>query len=405
MTQRRPAMRLPRVRISGAALALGVASAALATLAGVNAVANVTRTRSPTVALALPFGGDPTAGTAWVSGLITTEPKAIERPEVRTRLIAALRHAPLDPAAVRNLGLLVDFQQGPDRAVPLLTLAERLSRRDTLTQLWLIEQASRSGDVRKTLRHYDLALRTEISVQAVLFGTLAGAMSEPEVARELVPLVRARPNWLYAFVADTAEKGTNLATLERVISQAGGLPRTEEFDALQSRLVQRLVDLGSFDAARRLLGTMTREADEMGRTAGFTRASTDPRFAPFSWQMFSNADTGTAFEAADGGALVSRVIANAPVQATVLRRLFNLQPGTYRFSSKAGWVDAGGKARLSWSLRCGGNKEATLRWTENVSELRIPAGCTNQLVELDVWGEDDADGAQLVLSDVRITPA
>lgn len=220
-------------------MAIAAATVLLAGGATLNAIANITRTKAPETALGMPFGGDPTAAAPAIDNLTRTDPEALTRPDVAVKLKAALRLDPLDASAIRNLGFVAELGRDRERARKLINLAERVSRRDAATQIWLIEDAARNGDVARTLRHYDIALKTSLEVQPLLFGTLANALSEPQVARALVPLIRPRPSWLYAFVAQTIESGANLTRLQRVIQLAGGLPDTAEFQALETRFIDR----------------------------------------------------------------------------------------------------------------------------------------------------------------------
>lgn len=391
------------IRLSARGITIAAATLVLAGGATLNAVANITRTKAPETALRLPFGGDPTAAAPAIDNLVRTQPEALARADVAAQLKAALRHAPLDAGAIRNLGFAAELRRDRETAGKLIHLAERVSRRDAATQIWMIEDAARDGDVARTLKHYDIALKTSVEVQPLLFTTLANALSEPQVARELVPVVRPRPSWLYAFVAQTVESGANLARLQGVIQLAGGLPDTPEFNALETRFLQRLVDLRAFDAASRLFAATAGPARTAAATPGFTRESTDERFAPYTWQTFGNAGTGIGFEAAGSG-LAARVVANSNSQTTVLRRVFNLAPGSYRFAVRRELIDATPRTRAQWSLRCNGAQTATQSWQDPVARITVPAGCANQVIELDVWGEDDENGAQIVLSALSIAP-
>ncbi|RSY81957.1 hypothetical protein DAH66_13875 [Sphingomonas koreensis] len=400
----RPRTRSARsIKVSARGMAIAAATVLLAGGATLNAIANITRTKAPETALGMPFGGDPTAAAPAIDNLTRTDPEALTRPDVAVKLKAALRLDPLDASAIRNLGFVAELGRDRERARKLINLAERVSRRDAATQIWLIEDAARNGDVARTLRHYDIALKTSLEVQPLLFGTLANALSEPQVARALVPLIRPRPSWLYAFVAQTIESGANLTRLQRVIQLAGGLPDTAEFQALETRFIQRLVELRAFDAAGRLYAEAAGPSRSAASVTGFTHESTDPRFAPYTWQTFGNAGTGVGFE--DGGkGLAARIIANSNSQTTVLRRVFSLAPGSYRFALRRELIYATPRTRAVWALRCNGAQTASQSWQEPVTRITVSAGCAHQVIELDVWGEDDENGAQIVLSGLSITP-
>ena len=91
--------------------------------------------------------------------------------------------------------------------------AERLSRRDQPTQVWLIQYQLRREDLPAAMRQMDIALRTASSGSVTLFGWLAiasederiargirrfegGAQGEHKVARGFLPQATWSAHWL-----------------------------------------------------------------------------------------------------------------------------------------------------------------------------------------------------------------
>ncbi|MFV3464693.1 hypothetical protein ACNJFH_21305, partial [Mycobacterium tuberculosis] len=81
---------------------------------------------------------------------------------------AALQRDPMSVRAVSTLAFLAAEKGNAVQAARLLAYSERLSRRDLPTQLALIETKVQANDVVGALVHYDRALRTSKTSEAIL---------------------------------------------------------------------------------------------------------------------------------------------------------------------------------------------------------------------------------------------
>src|SRR5690606_9338570 len=101
--------------------------------------------RPQSVLLWAPSDADAQAKLA--STILSTEPTGAIRDQAIRLARRSLERSPLNPVAVRSLALAAETGAARDhaRAIRLFKEAERLSRRDKPTQLWLIENAVREG--------------------------------------------------------------------------------------------------------------------------------------------------------------------------------------------------------------------------------------------------------------------
>ena len=87
------------------------------------------------------------------------------------------------------------------RAFEVMRAAERLSRRDHATQLWLIEHHLRAGRADQALAHFDIAFRTSASSRGVLFPLLANSLADDQMFGAVVGYLRRDPVWTRPFIS------------------------------------------------------------------------------------------------------------------------------------------------------------------------------------------------------------
>ncbi|MCB8835101.1 hypothetical protein LJD42_26475, partial [Escherichia coli] len=130
----------------------------------------------------------------------------------------ALARSPVDARAARVLGLF-DALRARNRAAQFaFYYAQRLSRRDLPTQMWLIEQSVDQNDIPSALSHYHIAMRTSQTSRAILIPVLADAAENPAVAKPLAQLLRQRPNWWLDFYDSAVPKISSPISLALIVS-------------------------------------------------------------------------------------------------------------------------------------------------------------------------------------------
>lgn len=317
----------------------------------------------------------------------------------------ALRQDPMVVAAVSVLGVNAQVRGDAGAARRLFTYAEKLSRRDTATQLWAIEDAVGRGDVKAALRHYDTVLRVRPQLSELLYPILAGASAEPAIRAELIRTLVARPAWSGSFITYIAGSGPDpwatagfLAGLHR----AGvAVP-----DAARVSIVNALVAGNLFDQAWAYYAGIRPGVDR--------RRSRDPKFTArieiptlLDWTPISDAGATAVIE---GGIL--NFSAPASIGGPLLQQLQLLPPGTYRLSGHSSGIEQADNARPYWMLSCRNGRELGRVTIPNSGQasgnflgtFTVPADCPAQLLTLVARPSEEVAGMSGQMDRVELVP-
>lgn len=361
--------------------------------------------------------GDPASahGLAPYDGRITarlaaelTGPKASGTDRSRGGEFArlALRQDPTAVAAASALGVNAQIRNDTAGARRLFAYAEKLSRRDLITQLWAIEDAVARGDVKGALRHYDIALRIKPAMADVLFPVLTAASAEPAIRSELVRTLAAKPAWSVDFVNYTAIHGKNpraVAGLFQGLRRAGiAVPQTAQAGAVGALLAS-----GAVDQAWSYYASFRPGVDR--------RRSRDPRFgarleAPsqLDWVAINDAGVTTTIEPG-----LFDFSAPASVGGALLQQVQLLPAGDYRLSGHSDGIDQAEGARPYWVLTCRDGRELGRVNMPNSNQaggnfagaLRVPADCPIQTLVLMARPSEAVGGLSGRIDRVELTPA
>lgn len=168
-----------------------------------------------------------------------------ENPDVRGMIEAAgparaaLKRDLTYAVAVRALGFAQESRGQARQAAKLIRYANRLSKRDLLTELWLIEYNVDRGDVPAVLRHFDAAISTSPDAMRTLFPVLINALGDPDLVQPLADMLKRRPWWVASFLNQTALEAKSTANADALfvtLAKAGQPVRRDIVDALAVRI-------------------------------------------------------------------------------------------------------------------------------------------------------------------------
>src|SRR5690606_1446045 len=117
-----------------------------------------------------------------------TSPSNDEDSPAVTLAREALRQDPTSVDALAVLGLQAELKNDAAQARKVFGYSRELSRRELRAQIWAIEESVRRGDIAEALHHYDMALRTSVRAQELLFPILAAALEEPSIRSALLQI-------------------------------------------------------------------------------------------------------------------------------------------------------------------------------------------------------------------------
>ncbi len=398
-----------KLQAIGWAKLVGVASFGLigSYIAFAMAVSGVVRTRNPDLALTLvPFESYALAASA--------DRKLFENPsepgaEVQLLARRSLRQQALNPRALRILGFYAETQGNLSEANRFIRQAEKLSRREIGAQLWLIEASARRNETATTLRHYDYALSTKTSAQAILFPRLLQAIEAKDVRIGMKPYMRAKRDWSRAFLAFAIAENRNLPQVVDLITESGQIDRDNY--SLELSLLSKLVTEAQYTDARKLYLRLPGASAERLVSVGLEHQARAGNDGAIAWQVFDGADAGGGFSPIGKGRNLALFLsANPSTTHTIASKILYLNPGNYALTATLASLVHGDGGSLRWQLRCPTAQGQPIWWIDSVklslsTQFAVPRDCPVQFLDLVVSGGREQKGLEATVASVSVRPA
>lgn len=320
----------------------------------------------------------------------------------------ALQQSPMNPRALRMLAFS-DVQRGQiDRAERKMAMADRLSRRDGATELWLADRRGRQGRIGDALRHIDALLRTTPEATAPLLERLAGVLVIPEAREAIRPMMTADTPWIERFFEVAVDKSPSMVPLGELVASLREAPRVDRLDGSYASLIYRLAGERQYDVMRRVYVKLP-DARGGDLYDASLRSAVDPKgYRPVIWDFGSRSDRGAAMI----GPNEAEFFAMTDVRGVAASKAVFLKSDdrALRFRKVEG--KAGDGAAAFWRVTCVlGNAARTsiqsgnLLDVANGTSLRVslPANCGAAQVEMIVDGAMRRDPTRVVLSDIGLS--
>ncbi len=381
-------------RLTIRAAAFAVLTVAVAALAARESAGHVLARRSPALAIQLD-SGNPRALGKLLDRKLTSGAKTLlitdgDIAEVRHALQSSTLHAPL----LRQLGIGRELSRDGAGAKRAVELAERISRRDQFTQLWLIEAGVRQNRIAEALHHYDVALTTSDTLEPLLFPILANALDDLAIRMELAEQLKRQRFWTRAFMAH-AQSSAPPAAVASLITSAGLTSDTRLLTDMRE-LLHRFAARGDVAGAKAFAANLPGSRPQLLEKAGFNQATLDQNFAPLSWQLTDDADIRA--EPIGKHRLGMRVAAD--VRGVAATRILQVAPGPYRLVFAASTPEGAQPVALGWTVTClrgtssqavGSQTYPSARGTQSFSFV-VPERCSGIRLELAVRSDEGAAG-------------
>lgn len=271
----------------------------------------------------------------------------------------------------------------PKQVAAVFTVADRLSRRNLIVQVWMIENAVAKGDVSGALRQYDIALRTSRAAPSMLFPVLVDATSNDQLLPAIAKTLAQRPLWGGLYLQQLAQSGKDLhriALLFAMLKQQGVATGA----AADTVLYTRLLEAQLFDDAWKVYAS-----DHRGAQHAAVRGDTfgeDPVVkTPYDWQLSDNEFVTARIEQTTSakGELIFTTAAGEG--GDVARQTLSLTPGTYTLQAEVGAIEAADAQPPYLRVVClpSGTELARkpLQGTNGVS-FSVSAGCPAQTLSI-----------------------
>lgn len=393
----------------GVRAALALVAAVLGYLGVTHSMALATETANPLRAYRLaPHDGRIAASAA--AKQFAADPAPDAEGETAQLALVALRQDPTAVKAVTTLGLQTQLRGDTVQARRLFDYAQRLSRRELQTQLWLIEDAVARNDVPGVLRHYDIALRTAKSAPDVLFPILASAISDPVVRTNTVATLARKPIWgasFIVFVAGGGEDPRAVADLLLRLDRAG----VQVPDEPSTVVINRLIHDGAAETAWRYYAAIRPGAKrDAARDPGF--AAVFERPTAFDWTAVNENNVSASVQRTGEGGIFTFSVAPG-AGGVLVQQTQMLPPGTYRLDGKSSEIELPQRSLPYWVLMCRNGAELGRVVVPNSSQnggafagrFTVPRDCPVQTLALVARPSEEITGSSGQIEQARLVPA
>ena len=201
--------------------------------------------------------------------LIANEGEQVDIAVIDRLARTSLLSQPVNPRALRLSGIVAETRAQQQLASRLMHLSNATSRRDMGTQVWLINEAARTGDAAAALEHYDIAMRSNDRVSQLLFPVLATAVEQPEIARRFAAYVKTDPVWVAPFLNYAFANTKRPDIYADIMVRAGGFPKTKPHNGQEHALITQLIVQKLFAKARETFSTWHPDRTYLFRSLAF----------------------------------------------------------------------------------------------------------------------------------------
>lgn len=343
----------------------------------------------------------PAGVTPKVASAAAALPAPSIMPEKVARMRGSLREAalrePVSSYALGLLGVAVDYQHDSSHARELFQLSEKMSRRNLLTQMWLIEDAVRRDNVSDAIVHYDRAMRVSLESRQTLSPLLVNALGDSLIQKNLLPVLAKHPLWWQDFALTMGKSGEDARGMSAaIIALRPNLANSEE-RALVERILNKMIAL---HADRQALRTINQLEGKIGpsRTlqgGGFESALGTP---PFAWFLRNDNNIRAFRDLVPNGGYGLRMETQNDTTGDVAWQLIGLAHGHYVLKGTVGNDSANATGRPVIRIDCE-HGEALGQFSLPVAlgssrpfrfEFDVPVkDCSTQWVKLTSSREDD----------------
>lgn len=376
-------------RVTGLRAAIGCVALAAAVLVGWQSVVIAWRERHADNVLRIKPGDSVARFMSIQASGRSGVPLGTQVPEAVA--LAALKAEPLTPAAISAIAMHALEKDDSARALELLQLAQRFSRRDLAPQLALIEFNAIEGNVEAAMEQYDLALSSNERARDLLFPVLAQALPHRPVQNALAPLLAADRPWAKSFI-NYAISSPGSGALADMLAAMVRLPEGDDYRRLETQLFWQLDRNQDFATIRKAAPLLRGFGTGMLEQVAIERPSTDPYYGPIAWSLSSIPELYGSV-APDGRFRIEVAPSSRGIAA---QKLLFLDPGAYTFHFELSEASSG--ARGVWELRCLARGRNDLIWRaefprntgSSTAQWSVLPSCVAQRIVIEAIGSPDA---------------
>lgn len=327
------------------------------------------------------------------------------------RIRNALTEAPLNRTLLRALGAYHDLKGERDAAFRAMDLANKVSRRDLIVELWLAEYYGRRNQAKREVDHFNAALSVHPELRDSTYARMFVRLNDPAFRDGVRSYIRADAEWARLFLVTSLDRDWRIVG-ELIGPELGQSPMGRD-PTLLSDLAWNYQRVGDTRQAAKVLSYLG-EDFSVNRLSMLT-VTNDPLktdLGRFSWQPGEDDDIVYGFES-DGNLSIS-VRPNGA--GPVLQKDVMVNSGqTYELKSYLKQEVDTDPVAATWTFSC------VSRESKNVAnpiggvsradtgriaaKVVVPADCNVLRVALSANGADSQFGSDAVISAISLQPA
>lgn len=327
---------------------------------------------------------------------------------------------PLNPRAIRLLAMQERVNGNAAAAMSLLRLSDRLSRRDLLTQLLLIEAlaANQGTRISEVLALYDQTLRVNPEWQERMVPALAQVALAKNARNDLLPYVRNHAPWADGVLRKALEMDGGTEAVVDILMHAFPGKTINVSDQLASALFENLAQGGNYLEARSMFLRMPETSVGQLDPNTIAFSNLQDRYGALVWKFNDTPEAGVELIRSDlAGQVMMRAYLNNGVRSMPVEKLMFLKPNSYRISWQITPQGIDDIATANISIWCAGEDRrkpiysSTVDVTESVQSIGLPIvdtgtaiiGCAVQYLNLSFDGNGVQGNQELLISAISIS--
>jgi hypothetical protein len=340
-----------------------------------NSAQSYLRKADPKVA----YSADPSDGLAAVNAFaaeLKNNPQFIISGRDADAAGASFVSRPLNASLLSFYGLRAASIGQSGFANAVIASADTVSRRDAISQLWMIEQKSGTGDVKGAVAHYNALLSVHPAMQATFLPVLVSAVAYPEVSAAIRPYLSPDTSWSAPFLdmaSQRAEVGQYLDLVEPIASRLRG----DGYAVSNARIIYRMLQSGLTGDTWKLFSAVAPNVDaDAFRAFAPSSANLDQKWLPLSWTLGQSGDISASV---DGDGIIDVTVAPTARGLIASRDVAVMPSSTYVLGHRSIYEPGSPRASLRWSVYCSVQNGPQL-----IVDRFVPATATSKLVQLSV---------------------
>lgn len=339
------------------------------------------------------YSADPSDGVAAVNAFaaeLRDNPQFIISSRDADAVRASLVGRPLNASLLSFYGLREASIGNPELANALMVSADAVSRRDALSQLWMIEQKSGGDDVKGAVAHYNALLSVHPAMQATFLPVLVSAVAYPEVRTAIQPYLNPETRWSGPFLdlaSQRVEVGEYQDLVKPIASRLGG----DGYTVSNARIIHRMLQSGLAGDAWKLFSLVAPNVDVGAfRTFAPGGANLDPQWQPLSWVLGQSDDISASV---DVGGTIDVTVAPTARGLIASRDMAVVPSSTYLLGHRSMYEPGSPRASLRWSIYCSAQNGPQL-----IVDRFVPDAANSKLVQLSVEVPENCNLVRVELS-------